>query len=183
MPKISEKIKSSVTLQVVGWAVGGILFLGSAWMAGCWEFAGHAYANVYQVDQNVVTLTEHKAAIAALQMEQQKTIEGIYERLGQMQRNQARQDVLFGLAVKLNCCANDTEPWVRVNENSPAFRFEEGRKLKVTKRGSGEDNITVVVKGTFRADNSAYLVQMNRMAFDLLRVQGVAEVGVKIEPK
>lgn len=174
------KLRDSFATQVA-LVIGGLVAVAVAgYTVGCWEFAQRAHAAVYLTETHVTT-------IASIQSQQEQHTAEMYKRLdlilGEIQsvkKEQVSQNVLTGLAIRLDCCRGDREPWVRVNALSPAIRFTEGEKLKITTRTQEEITTEVVVKGTFRAENPQYLVQLNGIASEILRVGRATEIGIMV---
>lgn len=174
------KLRDSFATQIA-LVIGGLVAVALAgYTAGCWEFAQRAYASVARSEVNTTTIT-------SIQSQQEEHVEKMYKRLdlilGEIQsvkKEQVSQNVLTGLAIRLDCCRGDKEPWVRVNALSPAIRFTEGEKLKVTIRTREEITEEMMVKGTFRAENPQYLLQLNAIASEILRVGRATEIGVMV---
>jgi len=113
---------------------------------------------------------------AQLQTEQRKQS----EQLSQIQRSLKDMEVQFGLAIRWDCCSGDEKPTARVNVMSPAFRWTKGEMLKVTRHGGESESVELEIIGTFTAENRSYLLQLNRVAWEM--IGGEAEnVGIKIE--
>jgi len=174
------KLRDSFATQIA-LVIGGIIAVALAgYTAGCWEFVQRAHAAVYLT-------TAHETAIISIQSQQEHTTKEVRDRLdlilGEIQsikKAQISQNVLTGLAIRLDCCRGDMEPWVRVNALSPAIRFAEGGKLKITTRTEEEITTEVLVKGTFRAENPQYLLQLNSIASEILRIGRSTEIGVMV---
>lgn len=176
-----NKIKESVVLQITTLLIAALCGIFGVWWIGCVDFFIYAYGNIYQVDEHSMKIEEHEVHLAEIEQAQQQNQQDLLRQLETIQRQQQVQNTLFGLAAKVNCCRSDEDPWVRVNVSSPAFRFQEGDVLKITKRGKEEQSIKAEVRGVFRAENSAYLLQMNRLAFDMLEASNLSEIGVMVE--
>ena len=175
-----KQLKASFGLQVTAVVAVLVVTASIGYLAGCWEFAQRAHAAVYLTETHVTT-------IASIQSQQEQHTAEMYKRLdlilGEIQsvkKEQVSQNVLTGLAIRLDCCRGDKDPWVRVNALSPAIRFTEGEKLKVTIRTREEITTEVVVKGTFRAENPQYLLQLNGIASEILRVGRLSEIGIMV---
>ena len=174
------KVKESFALQIA--VVIATLFAASlaGYATGGWEYAKRAHASVTQSEVNTT-------AIASVQSQQEQHTQEMYKRLDlilgeikSVKKEQVSQNVLTGLAIRLDCCRGDTKPWVRVNALSPAIRFTEGEKLKITSRTQEEITTQVVVKGTFRAENPQYLIQLNVVASEELRIGRATEISVMV---
>jgi hypothetical protein len=175
-----KMLRESFGLQVTAVIAALVVTASAGYLAGCWDYAKRVHASVYLVEQ-------HEVTISKMQVQQQDTADKVSKQLEQIlgeiksvKKEQISQNVLTGLAIRLNCCRGDTEPWVRVNALSPAIRFTEGEKLKVTTRTREELTTEVIVKGTFRAENPQYLLQLNGVASEELRLGRLTEVGVMV---
>jgi hypothetical protein len=176
-----EQIKERLTLQSLAFVMALVLAGATTWFSGCLEFLQKAYASVGQTEVNISKIQANAETIEVIRTEAQLREDKIFTRLGEMQQQNRLQSMLFGLAIPINCCQGDTQPWVRINQLSPALRFREGAKLKLTCRDRNANTAEVIVKGTFRAENQQYLIQMNLRTTQELGAQGKREVGVMIE--
>lgn len=177
---LPQKLKESFALQAAMIAATLLVTAFAGYLTGCWDYAKRVHASVYLVEA-------HEEVISSLQTQQEENTKQVYDRLdrilGEIQsikKEQISQNVLTGLAIRLDCCHGDTEPWVRVNALSPAIRFTEGEKLKVTTRTREELTAEVIVKGTFRAENPQYLLQLNGIASEELRIGRSTEIGIMV---
>lgn len=175
-----DKLKESLVAQIGAVVAVLLVTAGTGYVTGCWDFARRAYASVEIVQTHSQQIQEIQSSQQDISKAMSKQLEQILKEVQSVKREQVSQNVLTGLAIRLDCCQGDREPWVRVNALSPAIRFAEGDKLRITTRTREELTEDFVVKGTFRAENPQYLLQLNGLAAEVLRVGRATEIGVMV---
>jgi len=166
---MSDLIRMKIVVPVIVFVVGSLLTI---WLADVPGFLQQCYANIQAVPGIAATVETVKAQYTEQMNKAQESLNGIDGRL-------KRMEVLpvFGIAIASGCCQGDKEAFASVNEISDAGRFFEGDHLLVTTKDSKS---VVKIRGSFRAENSYYLIKLNRIAVERLGDES-REVRVKIE--
>jgi len=106
----------------------------------------------------------------------------IEKKVQDLQRQQ--ESTLFGLAGVSSCCEGDYELRASVNRLSLAAGFlEEDDTITITRYTPWDQwkIDEVKVKGSFRSENSAHLLNLSRFAGQVLHVEPSEEIYIRME--